>query len=177
MKKYYTAALTVFILLLSGCASTTKDIVIDTAADPKVKLSGYKTYAWLGATEILNDPNQNWESPNFDLAGDIKYLVDRGMRNRGIVLTQPENADLAVGFFVGVDMAQMKLKKDPDTKVEMLQNVPGGALVIVLIDTSTGYVVWVGKATAEIKTGASDEVVRERLDYAVSQMFKEMPKN
>ena len=169
--------LAVFIVLLTGCASVTKDIEIDTAVDPKVKLSGYKTYAWMGATEILNDPNQNWETPDFDVAGDIKFLIDREMRKKSITLTQPENADLAVGFFVGIDMAQMKLKKDPNTKVEMLKNVPGGALVVVFIDTSTGYVVWVGKATADLKEGASDEVVRERLDYAVSQMFKKMPKN
>ncbi len=177
MKKFYSVVFALFVLLLTGCASSTKDIQIETAVDPKVKLSGYKTYAWLGAAGVLNDPEQKWQPPNFDVAGDIKYLIDRGMRKRGVVLTEPENADLAVGFVLGVDMANLKLKKDPETKVEMLKNVPGGALVVVLIDSATGYVIWVGQATADVQVDASDEEVRERLDYAVSQMFKQMPKN
>ena len=177
MKRFYFALLAAFFLLLSGCASTTKDIVVDSAKDPKVNLSGYKSYAWLGAAKFLNDPSGNWEPPQFDLAGDIKYLVDREMKKRGIVLVEPAEADLAVAFFVGVDMDAQKLKKDPDTKVEMLKNIPKGALVVALVDVSTGFVVWIGKATAEIQQGASTELAQERLDYAISKMFKEMPKS
>lgn len=178
MKKFYLVALAFFILFLTGCASSTKDIQIDTAIDPKVKLSGYKTYTWLGAAGVLNDPEQKWQPPNFDVAGDVKYLIDREMEKRDISKsTDPENADLAVGFVIGIDMANLKLKKDPETKVEMLKNVPGGALVVVFIDNATGFVIWVGQATADVRVDASDEEVRDRLDYAVSQMFKQMPKD
>jgi PBP1b-binding outer membrane lipoprotein LpoB len=174
MKKINVALFAAFFLLLSGCASVTKDIVVDSAKDPKVNLSGYKTYAWLGAANFLNDPNGSWEPPKFDLAGDIKYLIDREMKKRGITLVEAQDADLAVAFFVGVDMDAQKLKKDPKTKVEMLKNIPKGALVVALVDAETGYVVWIGKATADVQQGATTEVVQERLDYAISQMFKGM---
>lgn len=176
MKKYYGVLFAAF-LLLTGCASVTSDIKVDTAVDPKAKLSGYKTYAWLGAMKMLNDPNHLWETPKIDVAGDIKYLIDRNMRKHGIMLSKPEDADLAVAFFIGVDMQAMKLKTDPKTKKELLQNVPEGALVVVLIDSETGYVIWVGKATAEIQENASPELVRDRLDYAITEMFKKLPKS
>ena len=177
MKKHYSVMFAAFLLLLTGCASVTSDIKVDTAMDPKAKLSGYKTYAWLGAMKMLNDPKHLWETPKIDVAGDIKYLIDRNMRKHGIMLSKPEDADLGVTFFVGVDMQAMKLKTDPETRKQLLQNVPGGALVVALIDAETGYVVWVGKATAEIQENASPELVRERLDYAITEMFKKLPRD
>lgn len=177
MKKFHAVILAAFLLLLAGCASMTSDIKVDAAVDPKARLSGYKTYAWLGSMKLLNDPDQRWEAPKIDVAGDIKYLIDRSLRKRGIMLSKPDKADLAVAFFVGVDMEAMQLKTDPKTKKELLQNVPEGALVVVLIDAETGYVIWVGKATAEIQENASPELVRERLDYAITEMFKKLPKD
>ncbi len=177
MKKYFSVLMAALLLLLTGCASVTSDIKVDAAADPKARLSGYKTYAWLGAMKLLNDPEHVWEAPKIDVAGDIKYLIDRNLRKRGIMLSKPEDADLDVAFFVGVDMEAMKLKTDPKTRKQLLQNVPEGALVVVLIDAETGYVIWVGKATAEIQENASPELVRERLDYAITEMFRKLPKD
>ena len=35
------------VLLLAGCASSlTKDISVDSVADPKARFSGYKSYTW-----------------------------------------------------------------------------------------------------------------------------------
>jgi len=79
---------------------------------------------------------------------------------------------LAVAYFIGINMDAMQLKDDPGTQGDVLENVPQGALVVALIDVDTGYVVWLGQAKANIAEGASPELVRERLDYAVSKMFK-----
>ena len=176
MKKFILALLAAFYLVLSGCASVTKDITVDAATDPKANISGYKTFAWLGAGEILNDPEKKWKQTDIPVAGDLKYLIDRELRKRGLVLASPENADLAVAFFVGIDMEAQKLKKNPDTKVEMLQNIPEAGLVIALVDTQSGFVVWVGEAVGELQKDATDEEVRERLDYAVTEMIKLLPK-
>ena len=98
-------------------------------------------------------------------------MVDRELRRKGVyqALTTP---DLGVVFFVGVDMEAMKLKVDSETNANILKNVPKAALVVALIDTKTEYVVWLGKATAEVQNSKDVEVVRRRLDYAVSEMFK-----
>lgn len=174
MKKLTMALLTIYIVLLSGCAAFNKnmqDIEVDAVTDPKANMSGYKTYGWVGAVGILNDPTQKWQPPKMDITGDIKYLIDRELRKQGIN-SDTSNPDLAVAFFVGVDMDAQKLVDNPDTEIDVLENVPKGALVVALINVETGYVVWLGLAKAEIAEGASPELVRERLDYAVSKMFK-----
>jgi len=175
MKMLNVAVLAVALILMSGCASITSDIVIDAKTADSANLNSYKTYAWLGEGALLRDPENKWQPPKMDLAGDIKYLIDRELRKRNIYssVTEPE---LAVVFFMGVDMKAMKLKTDPKTKTEMMENVPGAALVIALIDTKTKFVVWMGKATAELHENPSNEMVRERLDYAVTQMMKKMPR-
>lgn len=172
MNKYYLTLLSVLVLLLTACASVTKDIQVDAKTDPKTNLSGYETYAWLGAAEFLNDPENEWHPPEIQVAEEIKFLIDRELRNKGITLANAADADLAVAFFVGVNMAAMKLKKDPDTNEEFLENVPEGGLVVALVDTDTGFVVWLGSAVADYKAGKyTEEEVRKRLDYAVSRMF------
>ena len=181
MQRISITLMAAFFLLLTGCASInkynlTKDIEVDAASDPKANLSGYKTYAWLGAGEILNDPEKRWKQTDLPIAGDIKYLIDRELRERGINLAEPASADLAVAFFIGIDMEAQKLKKNPDTKVEMLQNIPEAGLIVALIDTKSGFVVWVGEAVGELNKDATDEEVRERLDYAVTEMIKLYPK-
>ena len=58
----------------------------------------------------------------------------------------------------------------------MLRNVPKGSLLVMLIDANIGTLVWAGVAKAEIQEDPAPEVVRKRLDYAVSKMFKKLPR-
>ena len=176
MKILNVAVLAFVLTLISGCASVTSDIIVDAKTAPTVDLNGYKTYAWLGKAALLKDPDKKWQPPKMNIAGDIKYLIDRELRKRNIY-SSVSNPELAVVFFLGVDMEAMKLKMDPQTKAEILKNIPAAALVIALIDTKTKLVVWMGKATAELQENPDDEVVRERLDYAVTEMMKKMPRN
>jgi uncharacterized protein YceK len=177
MKILNVAVVAVALILMSGCASvSTSDIVVDAKAAPTVDLNGYKTYAWLGEAALLHDPEKKWQPPKMNVAGDIKYLIDRELRKRKIYSTVSE-PELAVVFFMGIDMEAMKLKMDPAIKKEMMENVPKAALVIALIDTKTKLVVWIGRATAELHENPSDEMVRERLDYAVTQIMKKMPRD
>ena len=178
MKIITTALLAVCIILLNGCAvfnQKTGDIKVEAQTDPKANMSGYKSYAWLGSARVLNDPNNRWQPPAMDIAGDIKYLIDRELNKQGIY-SNNQNPDLAVAFFIGIDMDAQKIVDNPDTKVDVLENVPRGALVVTLINVETGYVVWIGTAEADLTEGAAEELVRERLDYAVSKMFKLMKK-
>ena len=100
MKKITPYLLAVFLMLLSSCAyfdkqnqeteataqtveNNTQDIQVDAKTNPKTNISGYKTYAWLGTAEELNDPNNKWQPPKIDITGDIKYLIDRELRKKG----------------------------------------------------------------------------------------------
>ena len=167
----------VFSLLLAGCTTVpVKDIQFDSEADPKANFSGYKSYGWLGSAAILNDATGQWEPPSFDADTEVKFLIDRELRKRGLSETA-YNPDLVVAFALGVDMDALGLKKDPNTKMEILGNVPKGGLVIALIDDQTGFIIWLGVAEAEVREKPDDVTAKARLDYAVTQLLKRIPRN
>ena len=173
MKKHLIALLATM-LLVTGCASVTSDIMVDAEADPTVKFSGFKTYAWLGSASIVYDPAGKWEPPQFDADTEIKFLIDSELRKRGMS-EDTANPALIVVFAAGIDMAAMREEVDPKSNIAALQNVPQGALTVVLIDSLTGLAVWGGVATADIKQDPDSEVVKKRLAFAVSSMFKQLP--
>ena len=172
MKKYHLVFLSAMLLLLSGCASVTSDIRVGAEPAPGATIAhNYKTYDWLGSFSLLNDPNNTWQPPDVNIAGDIKFLIDRELRKKGIQRAN-DTPDLTVTFLVGVDMENQILKLDPDTKIELKKKIPKAALVVALMEVDSGDIVWLGVADAEIQKGVTAEVMRQRLDYAVREMFK-----
>jgi len=173
-----TILITTGFMLVSGCSSVpTKDISVEVQADPKANFSGYKTYTWLGSAAIINDPYGQWEIPEFDADAEIKYLIDRELRKRGMSQSSPLiNPDMIVAFAAGIDMDALELKVDPDSKIDMLVSVPQGGLLVILVDGQSGFVIWAGVATAEIQESPSAKTVKARLDYAVTGLFRKLPK-
>ncbi len=174
--KPHTFLIAGLLSLLIGCATVpTGDIEVTTETDPKVNLQGYKTYAWVGTAQLLNDPMGQWEPGKVDLDSELRFLIDRELR--GKKLTQTTNQpDLLVGFVAGVDMSVLGIKKDPESRMMVLKNTPKGALVVLLIDSNTLYPVWVGSAVANVNQERSTEEMQKRLDYAVRSMFSEFAK-
>jgi hypothetical protein len=164
------------LVLLSGCSSIpTKDIEVAAQADPKANFSGYKTYTWLGAAAILNDAYGQWEPPAFDADAEIKYLIDRELRERGM-LESSAAPDVIVAFAAGINMDALELKVDPKTKMEAMAQVPRGGLVIALVDGESGFVIWRGVAIADVQKQPDTRTVKARLDYAVTQLLRKLPK-
>ena len=90
MKKRFVAICAVIFWLMAACATApVKDINTYSAADPKAKFSGYKTYAWLATAQIVNDTSGKWEPPAFDADSEVKFIIDRELRKRGLM----ENSD------------------------------------------------------------------------------------
>jgi len=175
MKKHLVAFATI-VLLAAGCASSmTSDIKIETDSDPKADLAGYRSYAWLGSAAIVFDDKGRWEPPQFDADAEIKFLIDRELRARGMTETSL-NPDLVVAYAAGIDMDSMDIKTDPGSGLEVLTEAPAGALTVVLVDADTGLAVWVGVATADIHENPAPETTRKRLDFAVSKMFDKLYK-
>ena len=164
-------------VVLAGCVSTssTKDIQLDSAADPKANFSGYKTYAWLGSATIINDPEGQWEPAGFDADSEITFLINRELRARGMSEAM-SNPDMIVTFAAGVDMEAMELKIEPETKIESLVEAPIGALIVALVDSETGFIIWTGQAVADVLETPDLATAKARLDYAVTALFKQLPK-
>jgi len=169
-------AVSAVLLLLTGCASSvTKDIIVEAEADPTINFSGYTSYTWLGSAAIVFDPEGKWEPPQFDADAEIKFHIDRELRERGMT-EDSVDPDLIVGFAAGIDMSSMEIDIDPKSNLTTLDNVPLGALTVILVDARTGFAIWAGIATAEIQQSPSQETIKKRLEYAVSLMFKKLPK-
>ena len=135
MKRNYLSVFIIALMLFVGCASVqTKDIQVDAQSDPKANFSGYKTYAWLGTAAIVNDPYGQWEPPQFDADAEIMFLIDRELRKRGMS-ENTADPDLVIAFAAGIDMETLGLKVDSETKMDVLENVPQGGLVVVLMDS------------------------------------------
>lgn len=165
------------VLLLSACSTTPiKDITIDAESDPKAQFSSYKTYAWLASAQILFDPEGQWEPRDMDIDAEVQRIINIELRMRGRV-EDTTNPDILVAYAAGVDMTTLGLKEDPDSSQKLLENIPKAALIIALIDADTGYVVWLGEAVGEVQQQADEATVRARIEYAVSEMFRLLPKN
>ena len=60
--------------------------------------------------------------------------------------------------------------------MEILSNVPKGALLVTLVDSDSGFVIWVGLAVADVQENPDAQTVKKRLDYAVTKLLKKLPK-
>jgi hypothetical protein len=160
--------------LLVGCSSVTKDIEVDAIADPSVDFSRYQTYSSVSAAVLINDPAAQWEAPGFDPVTEVKNQVDAALQERGMTENDTD-PDLLVGFGVGLDMEALGLMDDPNSDSKLLQNVPQAGLVLLLADSETAYVSWIGMATGEVQENPDDDTVKKRVEYAVSEMIKKLP--
>ena len=86
------------------------------------------------------------------------------------------NPDLIVAFAAGIDMEALGIKTNPGSQSNMPKTVPQGGLAVVLADSQTGFAIWVGTAVAQLQENPDTKTVKARLDYAVTQMFKKLPK-
>lgn len=159
------------ISIASSCATLTSDIEVESHANPDVNYDSYKTYAWAGSAQIIFDPIGQWEQPTFDMDEEVRFVINRELRNYGIYQIE-KDPDLLVAFAAGIDTTVLELKEDPNSDKKVLTNVPKAALLIALIDANTGYAVWLGYAVGDVQEQQSVENIRARIDYAVSEIFK-----
>ena len=157
--------------LISSCATLTSDIEVETHADPEVNYNNYKTYAWAGSAQIVYDPLGQWEQPTLDTDEEVRFVVNRELRNHGLHQVEYD-PDLFVAFAAGIDTTVLELKEDPNHDKKVLTNAPKAALFVALIDADTGFTVWSGYARGDAQKQQSIDDIRTRIDFAISEIFK-----
>lgn len=163
--------------LLAACASQAfRDIEVTTRRQPDFEPGNYRTFTWLETAQIVNDPLGQWEPPDFDADAEVKRLVDVALVKQGYAVTDSK-PDLLVTFIAGIDMADLELREDPEKKRTTLQNIPRGALVVILTDAASRERLWVGVAMADVGRQPDRATVRKRLAYAIGAMFRGFPGN
>jgi hypothetical protein len=171
MKNYRLLLVLLSVMFLGACSTTpTKDIEVRSETRPGTNLADYKSFTWVASAEIVNDPHGNWEPEGFDADAEVRFLLIKELREKGLMESN-NNPDLLLIFAAGVDMENLELVKDPDTELRSLKEVPKGAFIVVLIDPATRRAVWVGTAEGNAEAGRSVEEIKKRLAFAVENMF------
>lgn len=179
MKTLFTALTLLLALMLNACStmessSENMDMSFETDIDPKANFKGYRSYMWMGAAAIMNDPDGQWVTPGFDVNAEIKLLIDNSLRAKGMSETA-QTPDVIIGYALGINMTNIEYKENPDKSFKSLEATPKGALVILMVDAQTGIVIWASSAKANIK-GSKGDKAKARLKYAVDNMMKSLPK-
>jgi hypothetical protein len=164
-------------LFAGACThAKTDDIHVHSAADVKTNFKGYKTYGWYGSLSVLQDQTGTWVPRDRDVMAEVKFLVDKKMRELGLVEVK-SNPDLLVGMLIVADVQQLqKLEDERGQAVAGFERVGKGALVVELVDAETNKTVWLGGAEGEAHGGYSTKQSNERLAYAVDKLFDELPR-
>ncbi len=164
---------------LGACASSPPpelaDIEVQAKTNPKVELAPFRTYAWAAAAAAVRDPDHEWTPTGLDVGAEIMFLVDRELRERGRTAVVDEPDMLAI-FAVGVDMKALDVRVDPETRIEISKTTPRSGVVIALVDPQTRQAIWIGRATGEMSDGPTIELVKRRLEHAITTMFADFPR-
>jgi hypothetical protein len=165
------------LVFLSACAKVpTSDIKTRAAVDDTVKFSGFETYSWFAGLGLVKDDTGRWDNGELDVSAELKFIIDKSMRERGLNESSA-HPDLLVGFLIVADLNQLQEVSERGGKVSSIEGVGKSALIIELIDARTNHTVWLGAAAGDAKTGRSSAELKERLDYAVTALFRDLPRD
>jgi hypothetical protein len=152
----------------------TDDIRVDTIRDITFNVEGFDTYAWVGAAAAVRDPDREWTPSGLDVASELKFLVDRELRERGRSQVVQDPKMVAI-FAIGLDMKAVEVSINPESDTKEFEPSPKAGVFVYLIHPRTRYVVWAGRAIGDVTENITIEQAKERLEHAVDQMFEDFP--
>ena len=156
-------------MLLAGRAAA-QDVRYD--YDQRTDFSGYRTYAWVGGTNLQDELNH----------ARIVAAVDSQLAVKG--LTRVDSAgspEVLVVYRVGMthDLeingygSRYVGRTSPISA--RVERVVMGTLAVGIIDAKTRSVVWRATATKEVDPEASPEKREKNINKAVEKLFKHYP--
>ena len=167
----------VFLFITSGCATLTSDIEVEARSDPMTDLVLYKTYAWIEPVHTVYDPKGSWEAQRVNINSELKWFINRELRSLKMIEVKEDNIepDMYVTFTIRADLSNWELQSQPYFSRGKEVYSPRGELSIILVDGITGYIAWVGKATANVIVQPKEDELKKRFDYTVFKLFELYP--
>lgn len=159
----------------AGCASA--PLTTDAEYDRTAKFAAYRTF--------MRADTRGIKSPV--VKSHLEAAVDRQLETKGLVKRE-QGADLWV---VLRPRLQREYREDPrdlpwnagwgyggsgtGSTMAFAKEIPVGTLVVDIVDTARGKLVWRGTATSELDSEASAEKNLRLLDDAMRLMFRDFP--
>jgi hypothetical protein len=162
-----------FALALVACTLTHAQ-EISTNSMPGTDFSKYHTYKWVtieGATQ-----------PNQIVDAQIKASIDSQLATKGLTKTDSDKADLFIGYQVSINQQTQwnaygtgGLRWGGGMGTATSSTIRIGTLVLDMYDPSTKKLVWTGRATKTLDSGANSEKKQKNLDKAMQKLLKNFP--
>jgi len=142
---------------------------------PGTNFAKYHTYKWVTI--------QGAAYPNQIVDTQIKQSIDSQLAAKGLTRTDDEKADLYVGYQVSVDQERQwnaygmggGLRWGGGMATAQSSTISIGTLVLDMYDPSTKQLVWTGRATKTLDSGANQEKKQKNLDNAMKKLLKNFP--
>ncbi|MBT28098.1 MAG: hypothetical protein CMO01_00445 [Thalassobius sp.] len=161
-----------------------QDYIINADERPDTDMSEYKTYGW--ASHIIDETTASFSLNNLVLKNQIKTTVENEMA--GLGYEKSTKPDLMLGFVVFDKPTEFKgygSMKDDDYYYDYwygfgreelgeseTYNFEPGSIVIHMVDTKTGDVVWQGYASGVMDNNVFD-LKPDNVEEAVQLIFEE----
>ncbi|WP_080055831.1 DUF4136 domain-containing protein [Spirosoma aerolatum] len=167
-------------LLLTASSLWAQDVTVEADKKLNIDFSKYKTYGWASQVDSKLDPGFYFLN-DLELKDRIRNAVRFAMDGRGYKYTR-QHPDLLVNFRVfekpvsikgytgyGTTYFGANEVRQPDD--ESTFEVKAGSLIINLVETKTGQVVWRGLASGLTNTNGFDRD-QNKIKQAINLIFE-----
>jgi hypothetical protein len=186
LRHFFTIALVSF--TLSSCSTLKVDSDLVASSD----FSAYSTYQWIAAPASAGGGKPRFDSPM--LREQVRKSVDAEMKKRGYRRVDQGPSDLLVGYFASVTSKTRVTQVDTSmgfsssmphyvntsymmpATATLVDQFEQGSLIVGVGSARTRQILWRGSAEAEIGLNDSDSRRRNRIQSAISKMFRGFPK-
>ena len=180
MRRAFPFAVTIVILMLSGCSGIKVETDYDPAAIPSFQR--YQTYAW------LPDPTGGDRRVQNEIVAErVRHAVDAVLADKGFRLATSGTPDFLIGWFASLDgrmdVSQLNTYYGygwgpwygaayGNTYVRYYEE---GALVLDIVDVRSNQLAWRGAAQTEIDRTRPESERDQLLNSAVRKVLDRFP--
>ena len=162
------------VLALLAC-SVTRAQDVTTNSMPGTDFTKYHSYKWV-TIEGASYPNQIVDT-------QIKQSIDAQLAAKGLTKTDGDKADLYVGYQASIDQEKQwnaygmggGVRWGGGMATATSSVIKVGTLVLDMYDPTTKQLVWTGRATKTLDSGANQEKKQKNLDKAMQKLLKNFP--
>lgn len=170
-------------LLVSSCSG----VKVASVYNPNIDFENYNTFCWIDGCEL------NYQGPNYGFSlermASLQKIIKGELKTKGLVNNE-NTPDLLVGFHVILEEKESVLLSNPEMTDPYERQISywdeydeyynkkiyrflKGSLVIDIIDSKTGAVIW--QSTAQRYMELDETVDKSRMIKGVKKALKDYP--